>query len=223
MLKDFGPGVDPFPLAKRLTILGRGESARSFTPPPIPGQAIMLVNWGPRDASHDLIDLLKGRIVYIYANKEEPVLRRKTRASLSIAQVFWGGLMADGSKHRKRQKLERYGRPIQTLDDFVSLSEYNSVVSSGSLAILLGAKFASEIEIYGLDFYAGAYINRSYRQGTRRKELDILRPGGSEIARSVERIASAHPAVNFKLRTIAPQMVNSACNLEVVEASQKVG
>ena len=182
----------------------------------------MLVNWGPKDASQVLIDSLKGHVVYIYANKEEPLLRRKTRASLSVAQVFWGGLMSDTTKNRKRQKLERYGRPVQTLDNFVSLSEFNSVVSSGAVALLLGAKFAREIEVFGLDFYAGDYINRSYRQGTRRAELDILRPEGSEIARSVERIAAAHPAVNFKVRTIATHMVNSGSNLEVVEASQKI-
>lgn len=210
----FGPGVDPVPLAKKLTLLGRGESARHFSAPP-EGGAVMLVNWKTRDTTPRRLELLSGSPIYIFSNKEEATLGVRERGLLSIQQVFWNGLLKDPTKQRKYRRLERYGRPIQTLDDYISLEEKRSVVTAGAVALLLCAKFASEIEIFGIDFYSGDYINSSYRKGTRRKELEILRPGGAAIARSIENIASAHPAVKFTLRTIAPEMVKGSRNLDV--------
>lgn len=204
---------------EEITVLGRGQSAQAFfNSDRAYHSPIWLVNYTSKDLQRSWLEKLSRCEVWIMANRTEPTLSRRDIRRLHVARVFWAGLSTDPTRMRAKRKLERYGRPTETLDGLMSLEEFYAGGGSGGICVRAASRLARHVRIYGLDFYTGDYVNTELKR-LPRKEFEQLRDNeiarGEYLAQCVNGIVRSSPDVNFSVTTRVPDYWISAPNVHV--------
>ena len=200
---------------EQLTVLGRGESSREyFEFTTAANERVFIMNFVSKDLAGRSIDKLSESKVWVLGNIEEPVLKRRHIRRLSIERVFWAGLSTDPVRTRLRNRLNRYGRAVETLDNFMSMTEFQACRGTGILGLLIAARAAQHVSVYGIDFYASGYTTQSLERGAG-KEATALRNAGPSIAASFNAVISSSPNTMFSVYTRMPNWLDERENIVI--------